>query len=91
MKQGVLFIVFTIYTIGIQAQSTSSISGNVTNSLNDYPIENAEIYLSEVEINCFTDANGYFKLSKLSDNNYTLMVKHIGYEDYSTLVNLNQV
>ncbi|MCD4730744.1 MAG: TonB-dependent receptor, partial [Bacteroidales bacterium] len=50
----------------------------------------AEIYLSVREINSFTDVNGSFKFSKLSENNYTLMVKHIGFEDYSTTVKLNQ-
>jgi len=90
MKQGAIFIILAIYITGIQAQNESTISGFVTNPQNDNPIENAEIYLSEVEINSFTDIDGYFKFSKLSENSYTLVVKHIGFEDYSTMIKLNQ-
>jgi iron complex outermembrane receptor protein len=79
-----------IYIAGIQAQNMSIISGIVTDSQNDNPIENAEIFLVEKNMNIFTDVNGYFKFSKLSENNYTLMVKHIGFEDFSTTVKLNQ-
>ena len=88
MKRGLLIILIVLYTIGIQSQNTSSITGSITNSENGNPIENAEIYLSEAEIKDFSDVNGYFKFAKLSENNYTLMVNHIGFEDYSTKVNL---
>lgn len=90
MKQGLIIITIVLYTIGIQSQDTSSIAGSITNSENSNAIENAEIYLSEVEIKKISDANGYFEFTKLSENNYTVVVNHIGFENYSTIVNLKK-
>jgi len=90
IRQGVLILLMALYAIGNQAQNMSSITGVVSNTQNNNPIENAEIYLSEVKKNNFTDHNGHFKFTELSDNNYTLLVKHIGFEDYSVSVKLNQ-
>lgn len=90
MKQGLLIISMVLYTIGIQSQNLSSIAGSITNSENGIPIENAEIYLSEAEIKKFSDKNGRFKFSKLSENNYTVAVNHIGFEKYSTIVKLKK-
>lgn len=90
MKQGVFILLILIYSIGNQAQNTSSISGIVINSQNNNPIENAEIYLSENKINIFTNLDGYFKFSQLSENSYTVVANHIGFDDYSTIVKLNR-
>ncbi len=83
MKQGALFILSILYAIGIQSQNTSILSGNIVNSSNGNPIENAEIYLTGLEIKDFSDTQGFFKFTKLSENNYTIVVKHIGFEGFS--------
>ena len=90
MKYEVLVILSMIYLVGSQAQNESIISGIVTDSLNNKPIENVELFLAEKNLNSFTNADGYFIFSKLSENNYTLTVKHIGFEDYSITVILHQ-
>lgn len=86
MKQGVFFILSILYTIGIQSQNTSTISGDIINSTNRIPVENAEIYLAQEQIKKFSDENGSFNFTKLSDNNYTILVNHVGFEDYSIKV-----
>lgn len=90
MKQGVIIILLTAYAIGIQAQSKATISGHVSNSQNGNTIENAEINLSGEDKNNFTDASGFFKFIKLSENNYTLVVKHIGFDDYTINLKLSK-
>jgi len=76
-------ILFLLISINLSAQT--SISGVVTDSLNN-PIPYAHVYLSKTTIGAITDKNGVYSLIVPKGGRYELIASFIGYKLNSQIV-----
>lgn len=90
MKQyfSLLFLLFTFTCSTALAQSTGTIKGFVYDKKNGEPMINAVIRLSDTKMGVVTDVNGYFSLSQIPVGSYTLVATQLGYDTFSTGINI---
>ena len=50
----------------------------------------ANVVLDGTTHGCATDINGFFLINKVPEGTYTLKVKYVGYEEYSSPVDLKK-
>ncbi|MEZ5082566.1 MAG: carboxypeptidase-like regulatory domain-containing protein [Bacteroidales bacterium] len=61
------------------AQETEEISGIVLNDSTKFPLENVDVLVKELGIGSKTDANGFYKITKIIPGEYTLRFSHISF------------
>lgn len=79
------------------AANPGVLSGRIVDS-NALPLPGANIYISDLKIGCVTDLNGFYRLPKVPEGEFTVKVSYIGYlpvdkmvkidEDQNTVVNM---
>jgi len=78
------FVIIAIFSgISIKAQSTDcnlSLSGRVTDLLDEEPLAYATIYIKESQVATVCDANGKFNFTNLCAGYFTLLISHVGCE-----------
>lgn len=67
------FSYLIIFCFGLPLWSQTTISGSVLNN-KGLPVQDAEVYLKEVELLRNTDTDGYFEFTNLQGGKYTLIV-----------------
>jgi Fe(3+) dicitrate transport protein len=67
------FSYLIIFCFGLPLWSQTTISGNVLNK-EGLPVQDAEVYLKEVELLRNTNTDGYFEFTNLQGGKYTLIV-----------------
>ncbi len=77
-KNYLLFIVMAFLPLVMNAQNT--VSGKVTNSSNGLPLSGAHIIVLDTKFSAISDANGYYLITGLSFDTYTLKASYIGFE-----------
>ncbi|MDZ7721765.1 MAG: TonB-dependent receptor [candidate division KSB1 bacterium] len=70
------------------AQRSGSIEGRVIDAESGEYLPGANIYLEGTQIGAASDANGYFTIENVPFGDYTLKVTYIGYEEFSSEVEL---
>ncbi|MBA4743877.1 MAG: TonB-dependent receptor [Muricauda sp.] len=73
----------------IYAYSQNTLSGNVSEAETDEPLEQVSVYIPQLENGTVTDQNGNYSLKNLPEGNYKLVISYIGFETYSTSVEIN--
>lgn len=85
-KHFTLVILFTIISVsGLFAQS-SSIAGRIMVAEEALPF--ATIQLENTSIGTVSDENGYYKITDLSANDYSLLVSYVGYASQKKQIHL---
>ncbi|MBO4740049.1 MAG: carboxypeptidase-like regulatory domain-containing protein [Bacteroidales bacterium] len=79
-----LFI--TLLPLWATAQST--IKGFLYDADNGEPIPFAHIILQDTKLGTSTDINGFFLINKIPNGDYTIVVKSIGYSNYSEKISI---
>ena len=67
----------------------NSLSGNVADAETGAPLEQVSVYIPQLENGTVTDENGDFLLKNLPEGNYKLVISYIGFETYSTSIEIN--
>tara|TARA_Y100001970_G_C14248249_1_gene869843 strand:- start:1408 stop:3720 length:2313 start_codon:yes stop_codon:yes gene_type:complete len=81
------YIFYFIFTITLLYPSqTESIQGFIVNRDGQF-IENATIYLEDSNIYTTSDSKGYFRMDVPTEDNYSILISHIGYEEFRITVN----
>lgn len=80
----IVFLFFAFTTWG-----QIRISGNVSDDKNN-PIEDAEVYIKDLELLRTTDVNGAFEFSNLKAGSYTVLVFAFEYEVYEKELTFNE-
>ncbi|CAM4356285.1 TonB-dependent receptor domain-containing protein [Zobellia nedashkovskayae] len=94
MKLREFSIILIVFLTSFSGFSQITISGNVTDEKGK-PVQDAEVYLKEVQLLKTTDANGDFMFSKIAGGKYTVVVFAFEYDVYEkeltfdTTFNLN--
>ncbi len=86
-KDAAMALKFSMDDLMSQVRGTrpSGINGKITNGVNKKGIENAQVYIPELDIMVKSDANGQFQLPNLPVGKYTLMVEAAGFEKVTKL------
>ena len=62
----------------IQAQNCSvQLSGTVSDIDTKQPLENATVFIKELNQSVISDVNGFYRFTNLCGGNYTIIVTHI--------------
>lgn len=89
MKQWALIFFFGWMTLAAQAQTGFTLSGKLINPADKTPLEDAHIYLHELETGAVTDAQGRFEIKNLKPGSYHLHLTMLGYKPRMLDVELN--
>ena len=79
------YFVFLLSALLSADDSGASFSGTVSRSENDLPLKGANVTLTNTSGRSFgasTDKNGQFNIVDLPEDNYSLVVSFIGFEDF---------
>ncbi|MGJ8735673.1 TonB-dependent receptor domain-containing protein [Zobellia laminariae] len=94
MKLREFSIIFIVFLTSFSAFSQITISGNVTDEKGN-PVQDAEVYLKEVQLLKTTDSDGNFEFFNIAGGKYTVVVFAFEYDVYEkeltfdTAFNLN--
>ncbi len=69
--------------------SQNTLSGNISDAETGEPLEQVSVYIPQLENGSVTDQNGDFTLKNLPEGNYKLVISYIGFETYSTSIEIN--
>jgi hypothetical protein len=86
LRYSILLLVLLLSSQTIEAQSTNTISGIVTESGTDEPIQGVSVFLDGTTIGISTDQNGRFELRNIPNGHYFLIVSMTGYSRFSQAV-----
>ncbi|MGJ5642906.1 TonB-dependent receptor [Formosa sp. S-31] len=75
MRTLIVALIFSIH--GIYSQNTGAINGTISSK--GQPVAFANIYLKGTSKGAVSDENGYFQLSNINYDNYTLVVSYTGF------------
>ncbi|WP_239057371.1 TonB-dependent receptor [Muricauda sp. TY007] len=87
MKQFYISMLLALTSIYTYSQNT--LSGNVSEAETGEPLEQVSVYIPQLENGTVTDQNGNYSLKNLPEGNYKLVISYIGFETYSTSVEIN--
>lgn len=76
-------ITWAVFIYGVE---NLTLSGYVKNNL-EYPLEAARVDVNGGYV--FTDVNGYYSITNISEENYTVLARAIGYINSSRTINMN--
>jgi iron complex outermembrane receptor protein len=68
----------------------NSVTGTITESGTDLPLEQVSIYFPQLEKGAITDAKGLYKIANLPTGNYKIVVSYIGYQTISKSIAINE-
>lgn len=80
MKYWALFLFSVCLSSVLQAQSGFTLSGKLVAQSDNVPLEDAHIYLHELETGAVTDSLGRFKLANLKPGSYHLHITMLGFK-----------
>ncbi|MBT2162108.1 TonB-dependent receptor [Zobellia barbeyronii] len=81
MKLREFSIIFIVFLISFSGFSQITITGNVTDEKGK-PVQDAEVYLKEVQLLKTTDVDGNFEFSNIAGGKYTVVVFAFEYDVY---------
>ncbi|NBW35519.1 MAG: TonB-dependent receptor [Cytophagia bacterium] len=76
MLKNILFIAFSLFSVGVMAQN-GSIKGKVTTS-DDQPAQFVNVYIKSTNKGSVTDAAGQFEINNLKPGKYLIVASFIG-------------
>lgn len=86
-KKAIVLLLLMVATAVSFAQNT--IKGFVYDNDSGEPVPFANVVLKGTNYGVATDINGFFSINKIPDGKYTLMLRYVGFEEYSEEVSLS--
>ncbi|AEM72084.1 TonB-dependent receptor plug [Allomuricauda ruestringensis DSM 13258] len=71
------------------AYTQNTLSGKILDAETGEPLEQVSVYIPQLENGTVTDQNGNYSLKNLPEGNYKLVISYIGFETYSTSIEIN--
>ncbi|RPI19109.1 MAG: TonB-dependent receptor [Ignavibacteriae bacterium] len=84
----ILPILFLLFAINFGYAQTGAISGNVTDANTEQGLQDAAIYISNLDYKVFTDKIGHFLIQDLPAGKYDVMVSYLGYKKETFTLNV---
>lgn len=73
----------------ILSYSQNTLSGKISDTETGEPLEQVSVYIPQLENGAVTDQKGVYTLKNLPEGNYKLVISYIGFETYSTSIEIN--
>ncbi len=89
MKRTCLFLLLFVYAFSAQSQYT--ISGKVINADTKEPVPLAAVFLSHTSFGVTTDADGRFRLKRIPQGRFELIVSLVGFGTYTQLMRSDKI
>jgi len=83
-----LIVLFLLSFTALNAQVKGVISGRVTDASSGDYLPGANVTIQGTNFGSSTDRSGVFRINNVPPGTFTLVVSYIGYEDFSTEVNV---
>ncbi|MDI1242832.1 MAG: TonB-dependent receptor [bacterium] len=81
MKSYLLFLAVFLLPIGVSAQGTGTVRGTVTSQVNNAPLANVSVQLSEIRRSVETDGSGAFEFANVPPGRHTIVTHFEGFSD----------
>lgn len=75
-----IFMGFSLIPVSVKAQGTGTLSGFVKDARTGEPLAGASVLIVGTEKGDAADRNGYFQISNVSPQSYTIQASFIGYQ-----------
>ena len=86
-----LFLLFQFSIFNFQfASAQCTVKGVLFDESNGEAIPFANVVLDGTNHGCATDINGFFLMNKVPAGEYTLRVRFVGYEDYTSSITVDR-
>jgi len=69
--------------------SQNTLSGKIIDAESSEPLDQVSVYIPQLENGAVTDENGNYTLKNLPEGTYKLVISYIGFETYSTSLEIN--
>lgn len=89
MRKNILFRLLLLPLLPLTAQAQFMVSGKVIGAVNNKPVPNASVFLSDASVGTRTDSTGTFRLYHVKKGQYDLVVSCIGFETYHKVLMMN--
>ncbi len=76
-----LLLAVLLLPLGVSAQVTGSVRGTIKSQVNDAPLANVSVQLSEIRRSAETDENGSFVFANVPPGRYTIVTHIEGFSD----------
>lgn len=87
MKQ--FYISMLLALIPFLTYSQNTLSGKIIDAESSEPLDQVSVYIPQLENGAVTDENGNYTLKNLPEGTYKLVISYIGFETYSTSLQIN--
>lgn len=87
MLKNALLTIACLFVLHLNAQTLFSVNGVIRDNKGQL-LPGATVFLSNSKFITSTDKNGAFQLTKVSPGTYVLVARFIGYQTYSTAINV---
>ncbi len=87
MKQ--FYISMLLALIPFLTYSQNTLSGKIIDAESSEPLDQVSVYIPQLENGAVTDENGNYTLKNLPEGTYKLVISYIGFETYSTSLEIN--
>jgi len=82
-------LLFLLFFLPLAAQAQLTVSGKIISAVNNKPVPNASVFLSDASVGTQTDATGSFTLYNVKKGQYDLVISSIGFETYHKVLMMN--
>lgn len=82
------FFVLFIFITGLSFGQSYILKGKISNAENGSPIQGATVFISHNYV-AYSNAEGYYSITKLSAEEYQIKVSSLGYKTVSTEIEIN--
>jgi iron complex outermembrane receptor protein len=72
----------------IANSQTLTLKGTVTNSETTLPLPNCNIFIEQLDIGTITNANGFYLIENLNENNLSISASFVGFKTVTEKINL---
>lgn len=84
-----LLFLLLLAMLCISANAQNSLTGIITDSDNNTPLEQVSIYFPQLEKGTVTDVTGNYEIKNLPTGTYKIVVSYLGYQTVSQAIKLN--
>lgn len=88
-KQYIIFFIFLFFSLTLIGQK-AKLTGFVYDKESGDPVIYTNVYFKGTNIGATTDLNGYYAITNIPADTYTLTIKHLNYDNVSKKIILNQ-
>ena len=89
MKKNIIVYIILFLLIFNTVRSQTTITGKITDKLNNEPLAGATIFIPDLETGTITNESGFYEIKNLPKSKFLIQVKFIGYAQITQFIDLS--